>query len=93
MYPNPADIDSVDFRPYMLQPEIHNVEVADFVNRELLDYITQTLHKNGHTSNLSMRKRDSKLESLIKQSIMAIEMMSDDLKYKKNPRKPIIPQA
>ena len=91
MYPNPADIQSVDFRPYMLQPEIHNAEVADYVNRELLNHISSTLQKSGHTSNLSKRKRDSKLENFIKQSIMTLEMMSDELKYKKNPKKLINP--
>jgi hypothetical protein len=77
----------------MLQPEIHNAEVADFVNRELLNHITSTLQKSGHISNLIKRKRDSKLEDLIKQSIMTLEMMSDDIKYKMNPKKSTYPLA
>jgi len=61
----------------MLLPS-HLEHVSDFVNRELTLYIAREAStKNGP----SQRKRDSKLERMMKQTCMVVESLSDEFKY------------
>jgi hypothetical protein len=55
VYDNPSL--HCDYRPYMLVSDVHNSEVADFVNREIIAMTN---------FSKSQRKRDSKLEKFVK---------------------------
>ena len=83
VYPDP--IDRCDFRPYMLDDKLHNFEIADFVNKEIIHHISEEVRKrkqDGTLLTVPIRKRDSKLERFIKHTTMVVETMSEEGKYK-----------
>ena len=64
----------------MLLPS-HLEHVSDFVNRELTLYIAREASTNHLMNGPSQRKRDSKLERMMKQTCMVVESLSDEFKY------------
>ena len=59
----------------------HSEQIADYLNRELVQYIANESKSNRLMNGPQGRKRDSKLERMIKHTIMNVESMSDEYKY------------
>lgn len=62
-----TDIQEIDLK--FLLNNSHAVAVADFVNKEIISFL-----KNS--KEVKMKKRDSKLERLIKHSVVTLETLS-----------------